>query len=184
MSPTRLIPALAAALLALGGSAGAATSVLDSSSVRACYMAASAQTWSAEAVAGCDAAVENGGLSNKDLAATYANRSVVLLNANQPDAALADADRALTLSPDLKDAAVNKAGALLMLGRYEEARATLDAVLTAITGEALERGLYNRAIASESLGDVSAAYADFKRAAELNPNFEAAHVELARFQVK
>ena len=65
----------------------------------------------------------------------------------------------------------------------EEARATIDAAIPLATGPDLQRGLYNRAVAREALGDVKGAYADLKRAVELDPGFEAAKLELTRYQV-
>ncbi|BCW90631.1 hypothetical protein sos41_38040 [Alphaproteobacteria bacterium SO-S41] len=184
---TSLLAALATALVGglfmFGGSASAATAVLGSGSEQACFQAAETDSPAHTALASCDAALENIALPPADRAATYANRSVILLSREQPAAALADAEMALKLAPTMKAAVVNKAGALMMLGRYAEARAALDDALPGIEGAALERGLYNRAVASEELGDLKAAYRDYKRAADLNPNFEAAHVELARFKV-
>jgi hypothetical protein len=40
-----------------------------------------------------------------------------------------------------------------------------------------------RGLASEALGDVSGAYRDIRRAAELEPDWEDARLQLARFQV-
>lgn len=180
---TRSLFLAGAALLALAAPASAAVSVLDSGSASACYSAARAERTTAAATAACDAAL-TGAASTRDLAASYANRSAVLLGADDATGALADADQALALDPGLQEVAVTKAGALLMLGRYAEARSTLDAALPHVEGIALERALFNRALANEALGDVKAAYLDFKRAAELNPAFDDAHVELARFSVK
>lgn len=171
------------ALMAFAGSASAASSVIGSGSEQACYHAASTGAASREALASCDAALESVILSPADRAATYANRSAVLLGQDRPEAALADVETALRLDPGLRDAAVNKAGALILLGRYAEARTLLDEVVPAVQGNALERALFNRAVAAESLGDVKAAYHDFKRALELDPGFEAARLELDRFQV-
>ena len=186
-APRTILAALATALVGglfmFGGSASAATAVLGSGSEQACFQAAETDSPTYTALASCDAALENIALSPADRAATYANRSAILLSREQPAAALEDADMALKLAPTMKAAVVNKSGALMMLGRYEEARAALDEAIPVIEGAALERGLYNRAVAAEELGDVKAAYRDYKRAADLNPNFEAARVELARFKV-
>ena len=173
-----------AAAFALLGAASAATSVFDNASGESCFAAARVGDASGGTMAACDAAIDSASLPPRDLAATYVNRAVLHLDAHDAAAALSDTETALRLAPGLHDAAINKAGALLMLGRAEEARGTLDAVLPELSGAALERALYNRALAHEALGDVPAAYHDYKRAAELDPKFEAATVELARFQVK
>lgn len=178
------VAALAGAVVVLTGSAAAASSVLGSGSEQACYRAARAGLASVAALESCNAALDSVILTPEDRAATYANRSAVYLGRSRPVEALADVELALQLDPALKDAAVNKAGALILLGRYAEARALLDDLLPVVDGEALERGLFNRAVAAEALGDVKSAYYDFKRATELNPGFEAARVELSRFQVE
>lgn len=163
--------------------AGAAVTVLDTGSARACYEAANADRAGRSAFAACDSALESQALSAGDRAATFANRSVLHLSANDAAAALADAETALTLDPATHDVAVTRAGALLMLDRPADARAALDAAIPHLTGYALERALFNRAIAAEAMGDIRAAYYDYKRAAELNPSFQEARTELARFQV-
>lgn len=175
-------PALFGSLFVLAGPASAnAVTVLDSGSATACYQAALSENRSSKALDGCEAAIDNTSLSKRDLAATYANRSALMLSAHKAEAALEDADAALAIEPALTEVAVTKAGALLMLGRDLEARQTLDAAIGSLSGDALERALFNRALAHEALGDAGAAYRDFKRAAELDPGFTDATVELTRF---
>jgi tetratricopeptide (TPR) repeat protein len=165
------------------GTASAASSVIGSGSQQTCYWAAKTGAASNAALDSCNAALEDFSLSAEDRAATYANRSAVLLARDAPAEALKSVEQALAIAPELDDAAVNKAGALILLRRYAEARSTLDEALPLIQGDALVRGLFNRAVAAEALGDVKAAYYDYKRAVELSPEFEAARLELSRFQV-
>lgn len=180
---TAAASALVGAMITLAPAKAATATVLDTGSARACYEAAQTERRASAGISACDAALTGQALSPADRAATYANRSVLRLSTNDAGAALADADMALKLNPGARDAAVTRAGALLVLDRPAEARAALDAAIPHLTGYALERALFNRAIAAEEMGDLRAAYHDYKRAAELNPAFEAAHIELARFQV-
>ena len=81
-------------------------------------------------------------------------------------------------------ASVNRSAALILLERYQEARETVDQALPLASGLELQRALFNRALANEALGDIKAAYRDLKRAVELDPQFEEAKVELARYTVR
>lgn len=172
--------AFAAALLM---SAHAAVQVVGAGPEKACYDASKSRRPDLRAIAQCDAALEQSALSREDRAATFVNRSVLLLHAQKTRAALRDTDAALEIIPDMPAASVNRAAALIRLERYGEARKLLDRVLPNATGIELTRGLFNRAVAAEALGDMKAAYADYSRIVELDPDFEDAKVELARFQV-
>ena len=46
-----------------------------------------------------------------------------------------------------------------------------------------QKAWYNRGVANEGLGDLTAAYRDYSRAAELDPEWTAPKSELARFSV-
>ena len=177
--------ALVAAALAIAfiAPAGAAVSVIGLGPEKQCYEASKAGRADKGGLAACDSALENSLLSRRDRAATHVNRSVLLLAHRRVRAALADTDMALRLEPDMAPASVNRAAALIRLERYAEARAALDGTLDGAEVDVLTRGLFNRAIASEALGDLRAAYADFRRIVELDPAFVAAQPELARFRV-
>lgn len=185
MSTKSLGYVLAAAIAVSGiGSAAAAVMVLGAGPEKECYEAAKAEKATAAAIKTCDAALSSGNLTNRDTAATFTNRAALLLGRDEAAKALSDSDRALTIAPSMTAAAVNRSAALIRLGRYEEARAAIDAALPFASGEELKRGLYNRAMANEALGDVKAAYRDLKRAIEVDPAFEAAKVELTRYSVR
>ncbi len=47
-----------------------------------------------------------------------------------------------------------------------------------------EKAYYNRGIANEQLGDLKAAYADYSKALEINPNWAVAKSEVARFTAR
>jgi len=175
--------ALAAASFAALGSASAAVMVVGNGPELACYNSAKAGETSNLAIKDCTEALENGALSPRDRAATFTNRSAMLVTRGDAKEALADTDNALRIEPSMTAASVNRAAALIELSRYEEARSTIDAAIPLATGVELQRALYNRAVAREALGDVKGAYADLKRALELDPSFEAARIELTRYQV-
>ena len=174
----------AAASFAVLATAGAAVMVVGSGPERACYEAAKADRATLATIKTCSDALDTGALTPRDRAATFTNRSALLISREKASLALADADNALRIEPSMTAASVNRSAALIMLGQYAEARATIDAAIPLASGAELQRALYNRAMASEALGDIKGAYHDLKRAVDLDPKFEAARVELARYQVR
>lgn len=160
----------------------AAVTVIGSSSARLCYEAARSRQTSADAIARCDAAFDEA-ISADDEVATYVNRGVLRVLRGDTGGAARDYDAALALDPDEPEAWLNKA--LLRL-RQDQAGAAIpmfDAALNKRTGEP-GMAHYGRAIAHEQLGNLPAAYADYRRATELSPEWEAPRTELARFQVR
>ncbi len=78
---------------------------------------------------------------------------------------------------------VNRGAAYVGSSRYDEGLAQIDRGL-ALGVKDPQKAYYNRAIAHENLGDVKAAYLDFSKAAELDPDWQAPKQELTRFTVK
>jgi tetratricopeptide (TPR) repeat protein len=173
----------AAASFAALSTASAAVMVVGTGPERACYEAAKADRATGATIKTCTEALDNSMLTPRDRAATFTNRSALYISRERAANALKDADEALTIEPSMTAASVNRSAALIMLGRYEEARSTIDAAIPLASGGELQRALYNRAMASEALGDIKGAYYDLKRAVDLDPKFEAARIELARYQV-
>jgi tetratricopeptide (TPR) repeat protein len=168
-------------LMTLEGSA--ASTSFGPGPAKACYEAASARDGSLAALAECDAAVTGQDLNSRDRAATLVNRGVLRLIRREPQAALADFDLALRLRPELGEALVNRGAALVLLGRHAEAIEAITAGLQIGTEEEHE-AYFNRALAYERMGETAKAYADFRRAQELKPDWALPGVELARFSVK
>jgi Flp pilus assembly protein TadD len=77
---------------------------------------------------------------------------------------------------------MNRGAVLIAENRPEEAIAALDRSLELGTPEP-ERALYDRALARERLGDVTGAYYDLLKAAQLNPNWDVPAKELTYFKV-
>jgi tetratricopeptide (TPR) repeat protein len=134
-----------------------------------------------DSIANCTAALA-GKMSEGDRTATLANRGIIETATGNTDAALADLNEALARNPQLANVYVNRGTALLRIGRYSDARADFD--------HAIQMGpdnrvvaYFDRGMAQEKLGNLSAAYLDYKSAQDLAPGFEPARVELARFQV-
>jgi tetratricopeptide (TPR) repeat protein len=182
---TRMIPyvALGAAAFLVAGAAGASTVVLGGGYANECSDAALGGRSDDRALVVCTTALELETLSFRDRARTYVNRGVLQMRQRQFEAARADFDQASSIDPDLGEAYVNRGATLVGEARYHEGVAQIDKGLSLGVKDP-ERALFNRALAHEGLGDLRAAYLDYAKAAELNPEWAAPKTELARFTVK
>lgn len=176
--------ALALAVALLGsGVAGAATQVIGSGLARTCYEAAEFQRASRDAIATCDRALAEEALAFGDLVATHVNRGILRGRFGDLAGALADYDRAIALDPNQGEAYANKGGLALKREAWGEALALFNIALEKQTKRP-EIAFYGRGVANEMTGNVAGAYADYKRAAELAPDWQEPKVELARFRVR
>lgn len=170
--------------LALGaGAANAAVDVIGDGAGRECYVFARDGIFNRQAVEICDAALETDDLSVRDRAATLVNRGVLRLRRLENDLALADFDAAIASQPRIAEAHVDRGAALVMLGRHGDAMASLDHGLQ--LGPTMPQNAhFIRAMARERAGDIKGAYQDFRRAAELAPDWDRPQRELRRFAVR
>jgi tetratricopeptide (TPR) repeat protein len=192
--------ALAAGLLIPAYSAEAAVIVLGSDTARMCYEAAKklgepngTVAKSSEAITGsrielspieiCSLAIEEGGLSARDLAGTYNNRGVLNFAQQNFAGALSDFDDGIRLHPDIGEAHVNRGATLIALQRWADSIPALDRGIAMAVTEP-EKAYYNRAIAHEQLGNIREAYYDYLKASELRPEWQEPKTELTRFQVR
>jgi tetratricopeptide (TPR) repeat protein len=172
-----------ATVLAATSFAGAASAyvIVRGGLAGLCYQQARDDDRSLDAIDNCSGALASG-LSTRDRAATLINRGIIHMNRDAPERALADFDTAIQLQPMLAEGHINRGAALLAQDNYEGA-------ITAINrGLALEpvdpaRAYYNRGVANEELGQLRAAYDDYRRAADLAPTWAPPRTELTRFRV-
>lgn len=176
--------AAAAAVFAFGQPADAAVtgSFFGEGFGRDCYLAADAGRPDAEAFRVCDLALGTA-MSPRDRAATYVNRGVLSLQRRDGPTALADITKALRLAPELAEAHVNHGAALILTQDYDAAIAAISRGI-ALGAEKPEEAYFNRALAHEKRENLRAAYADYRRAAELAPAWPLPQAELARFTVR
>jgi tetratricopeptide (TPR) repeat protein len=177
----------ALALLAAGipASTLAGVTVIGAGDARLCYEAADSPTPPRRIdMQRCDNALLRDNLSRYDTVATHVNRGILRVRTGQIDAAIDDFDDAIRIDPNQPEAYLNKGAALM---RRDEADA--DAALGLFT-IALERNTrrpaiahYGRAVAHEALGNVAAAYRDYRRASEIEPDWAEPRAELQRFRV-
>lgn len=172
------------ALIAIAAPAGAAVTVIGSSSARLCYEAAES-TGSADRVAieHCDTALSEEALSNYEVVATRVNRGILRSRAGDMQGAMNDFDAALALDPNQPEAYLNKGVVLI---RQDNANAALPLFTMALAKNTRKPALayYGRGIAHEELGNLKSAYADYKRAVEEDPKWKQPRTDLARFVVR
>jgi tetratricopeptide (TPR) repeat protein len=174
---------LAALAAAVSVPAVAAVTVVGSSSARMCFEAAdSPMAPTQRELRYCDDAFTEGAMSSHDTVATHVNRGILRLRRSQTDAAIADFDQAIRLDPRQPEAYLNKGAALIRLNDATEALRLFTVALEYNTRRP-EIAHFGRAIANESLGNVRAAYDDYRRASELDPDWRDPQTELRRFRV-
>ena len=177
-----LISVLGAASLVLSMSAAhAAVTVLGPGPAQECFDFAENGGDLHEGLVRCTFAL-NTVLSGGDRAATYINRGVVHLGLHEDKEAIDDIDAGIALNPLLGDGYVDRGAALMSLGRYEDALKDLNKGID-LNPHRPHIAYYDRAIIDERNGDIGAAYRDYKKALELEPNFTLAAAELKRFRV-
>jgi len=170
-----------AGAVALAGSASAYVLVAGGSFATACSQNARHELDTMQALDQCTEALTEP-LGRRDRAGTHVNRGIVLFNRGAFTRALEDFDAAIQLDPTLAEGHINRGAALIRQNDYAGAVASISRGLE-LNPEAPARAYFNRGVAHEELGDVRAAYRDYRRAAELAPNWEAPRAELARFRV-
>lgn len=172
----------AALVYATHGPAHGASSVLGPGPARACYEAANSGRADLASLLDCDTAISGAELNARDRAATVVNRGVIHLLRRDAASALKDFDLAIAWRPDLGEAYVNRGAALILQGDYQGAITSINRGLE-LGAEDPHEAYFNRAIAHEKLDDMRAAYADYRRAIELKPDWALPQQELARFTV-
>ncbi|MGD9968108.1 MAG: tetratricopeptide repeat protein [Hyphomonadaceae bacterium] len=164
-------------------SANAAVWVVGRGPAADCYVAAATDRHDRNSIELCDLALNYDFLIRQDRSATHVNRGVLWMRRNEDVRALADFDASVALTPEFGEAHLMRGIALVELGRHREA---IDALTQAMSmnPDRPERAYYYRAAAYEEVGDARAAYADYRRAADLAPEWRPPTVELARFRVR
>jgi tetratricopeptide (TPR) repeat protein len=172
----------AALVYVVHGPANAASSVIGPGPARACFDAANSGRADMSALLDCDAAISSQELNARDRAATVVNRGVIYLLRKDARRALQDFDLAISWRPELGEAYVNRGAALILQGDYQGAITSISRGIE-LGAEDPHEAYFNRAIAHEKLDDMRAAYADYRRAIELKPDWALPQQELARFTV-
>jgi tetratricopeptide (TPR) repeat protein len=182
MRALKWVPALSLlGLFAAASEAQAVVIVIGGGAAQQCYATAEyGDPFDAFEI--CSKALTDQALSVRDRAATYVNRSVIRLRVKDFNGAITDCDQGITRAPNMSEAHVNRGAALLNLNRPREALVELDVAIT-MGLDKLHLAYYNRGLTKERLNDPRGAYADYKKALEIDPTFTLAADELKRFSV-
>lgn len=148
-----------------------------------CYVAAARGDSDRRSIALCDLALNHDFLTRQDRAATHINRGVLYLRRGADLRALSDFNNSVAINPDVGEAHLMRGIAFLQLRRFGEANEALTQAISLNVARP-ERAYYYRGAASEEAGNTRAAYADYRRAADLAPGWRSPQTELARFQVR
>src|SRR5579862_2720108 len=151
-----------AALLATTA-ASAAVAVVGNGTATVCYSEAENGWNTSFGIQMCNDALKNATLNQVDRASTLINRGILKARADDVDGAMHDYADALALGENVGEAYLNRSATEIALRRFDEAKDDADQAITHGT-KRLEIAYYNRAVANEALGNVGAAFQDYKAA--------------------
>lgn len=162
--------------------AQAAVMTLGGPLSRLCYEAALAHDDRQSAIDGCTRSLDEEALLKSDRAGTYVNRGILQMNRGDDAAADADFDSALALERDLPDAWLNKGFVRIRRG---DGRDALPFIEEGIKRNPDRRALaiFARGIAYQQMGEFNSAYADLKRAHEIEPGWSLPSEYLSHYRV-
>jgi tetratricopeptide (TPR) repeat protein len=130
----------------------------------------------------CDRSLSEESMTKPDRAATYVNRGILHMIRGHGTSADADFAQAIAIDASLADAWLNKGFLKLRQGNGREALPLIE--------EGIKRGpqrqalaLFARGVAHEQMGEFRAAYADLRRARELEPAWSLPNEYLSHYRV-
>ncbi|HEY0106449.1 MAG TPA: hypothetical protein VGB91_10225 [Rhizomicrobium sp.] len=178
----RIPSMLAAALVALCPTAAmAAVTVLGGGPAVLCYQAADQGLPAADNLIYCNLAL-SGPLTPRDRAATYVNRGVLKLGERRYEDAASDFNAGLAINDRMGEGYVDLGATEVGRRLYADAVTHITRGLTLGTKQP-QVAYFDRAMAHEALGEVRAAYDDYRQALSVAPDFKPASNELKRFTV-
>lgn len=137
---------------------------------RRCKRFARSSIGSELGLAACREAAGDTGDTPQARAAAYYHLAIIRTNLGDYEAALQAADRALAIAPDLTEAHLARAGALVHLDRYEEARTAIGAARAQGSAQ-IHYGYYLEGVMHDRNNEFVPAYLSFRKAAELRPGW-------------
>lgn len=173
---------MAVALALCAGAAQAAVTVIGGGMAQACSQAAVDGESDFRFEKLCTDALDEEFLTPRDRAGTLVNRGVLKLRRGAYPDATRDFDHAVRLKPDMGEAYVNRGAAAIGQRRYADSLPDINRGLELGIQEPA-KAYYNRALAYEGIDDAKAAYFDYKKALEIQPQWAAPREQLTRFSV-
>jgi tetratricopeptide (TPR) repeat protein len=160
----------------------AATTVIGAGLAQECYQAAEREIAPRRGLEICSNALASEILTPRDLSATYVNRAIFKMRLKDQDGALNDFAAAERANAALADIYVNRGMLYLTLNRNDDAFRDLNKGLE-LGSARPQLAYYGRAIAHETAGRLREAFLDYRKASELEPEWELPKQELLRFKV-
>jgi tetratricopeptide (TPR) repeat protein len=167
---------------ALSPSSHAAITVIGTGLAQECYQAAEREVAPRRGLEICNNALTSEVLTPRDLSATYVNRAIFKMRLKDTQGALDDFAAAERANARLADIYVNRGMLYLTLNRNDEAFKDLNMGLS-LGSARPQLAYYGRAIAHENAGRIKEAFLDFRKANELEPEWDLPKQELTRFKV-
>jgi tetratricopeptide (TPR) repeat protein len=169
-------------LMSLAPAAQAAVTVLGNGLSQVCFQTAEFGGNTKDGIAACNEALEQMALPIHDRAATYINRGILYARQDDVDSAMKDYDTGIGIDPAMGEGYIDRGALYIVLKRYDDALRDINKGIS-LNAQRLQIAYYDRAIVQEALGNVRAAYEDYKKATEIEPNFTLANQQLSRFKV-
>jgi tetratricopeptide (TPR) repeat protein len=178
-----LVFAAGIATLALAPSAASGAVVTVGGPLsKLCYESALSSDARDTSLDGCTRALQEEALSPSDRAGTLVNRGILYMARHRDMQADTDFNQALAINDGLSDAWLNKGFLRIRQGNGRDALPLLQ--------KGMERGarrqalaVFARGVAYEQMGDFQSAYADLKRAHDLEPGWALPKQFLADYRI-
>jgi tetratricopeptide (TPR) repeat protein len=180
---TVIVTAAAALTACFALPAQAQVSVIGTGLAHQCYVQAKYTDDLKAGISICDDALKTEAMNSSDRASTLINRAIMKARSGDADGAMGDYGSALGIGSRAGEAYLNRSATLIAMKRYADAQQDADRAVQFGTTR-MEVAYYNRGLANEQLGNIQAAYEDFKAALRVEPNFTAASEELQHFRIK
>jgi len=170
-------------ILAFATPATAQSVVIGKGNAVICYdYAKSEDMGSRTAIQTCKEAFKDT-LSTKDRAATYVNLGILLTRTENYADAISNYKSALDLRPNLTEAHVNMAAALIHQDQLDLALASIKVALQDVESETRSAALLNRTVIYDRQEKYVLAYKDLKEADALKPDWDMVERFLSRYTV-
>lgn len=148
-------------------SSEASETVLGSTEAMECYQGSQLSVGSSNLIP-CNQAILKGGMSKRDLAATYSNRGLIFSKLGALQKALDDHNKAIHLRPQLAETYINRGNTYYRLSQFDEALNDYNKALELGTGKA-QFALYNTGLVYLKLRNFQLARKSLEKALELAP---------------
>jgi tetratricopeptide (TPR) repeat protein len=164
------------------GSASAAITVIGTGLGANCFQMAEFGGDPGQGIQTCTLAIEQEPLNLSDRAATYINRGILRSRTGDAAGALSDYNWGLSMDGAHGEGYIDRGATYIAMQRYQDALEDINRGIEMGSNKP-HIAYYDRAIADEALGNVRAAYQDYRKAVEIEPNFALASEQLSRFKV-